>query len=265
MAFVGAAHAQIIGIDFNNGGAANQSPASTDVVGPVASSGWYNNVDLSAAPGPMSLLDNNNTATGATFAFKQGGNTLGGNPIYNSGYGATGSSNGSLTPTQQLYNGAAYAANAGFSQELTLSNIPYSQFDVYLLVQALPGGSFVNGYGSVQLFNGVSAGTAYWFSYQNASFGPPAPTPTSPYVQATGTTFATATDSANYVRFSGLTGGLGSNYSFDLTSPGVSYNNGAYISAVQIVAAVPEPSTCMLALCGIAVLFGLRGMKHRPA
>src|SRR5438128_2219607 len=107
-AIVSAAHAQVIGIDFNNGGATNQSPAPTDVVGPVASAGWYNNVDVSTVPGPMSLLDSSNSATGATFGFTQGGFTAGGNPIYNSGYGATGVSNGSLTPEQQLYNGAAY-------------------------------------------------------------------------------------------------------------------------------------------------------------
>ena len=271
VALAAAAQAQIIGIDFNDGGATNQSPGSTAVAGPVPTAGWYNNVDVSTAPGPISgLLDNTNTATTATFGFTQGGNTLSGNPIYNSGYGAVGAANGALTPDQQLFNGAAYAANAGFSQEVNLSNIPYSQFDVYLLVQAIPGGSFVSGYGSVQIFNGSTvggAGTSYWFSSENASFGSPVPTPfTGSYVQAIGTTgTGDATPNANYVEFTGLAGGAGTSYSFDLTSPAVSYNNGALIDAIEIVDAVPEPSTYAMMLGGFGMLLGMQKFRNRKS
>jgi hypothetical protein len=261
-----AAHGAIIGVDLNNGGATNQSPASTDVVGPYASAGWNNNVDITNPPNsgsPLTLTDSN-SVSGGTFAFNVGGAMDNGGSVYNPSYGGTGAANGALTPNQQLYNGAAAAAGGGYGQEFTVSNIPYSQFSAYVLVQALPGGTDVNGYGDVQIFSGSTPtpGTTYWFTYENASSNAPTPTPSSPYVQATGTTQDTSTPNANYVLYTGLAGGAGSEYTFDLSSPGVAYNNGAFVTGVEIVdtSSIPEPTT--LTLLGVGSL-GLLSRRRR--
>src|ERR1700722_14371119 len=79
----------IIGVDFDNGGATNQSPGSSAVVGPYASAGWSANNELDTSNGgtdTITLTDSNGSLTTATFGFKQGGTTLSGQNIYNSSY-----------------------------------------------------------------------------------------------------------------------------------------------------------------------------------
>lgn len=261
LGFAASVQAASINIDFNNGGATNQSPAITDVVGPSPTAGWYNQFNVGAAPGPMSLVDNNNNpVVGATFGFTQGGNALNGNAIYNTGYGARGTANASLTPNQQLFNGAANAARGGYNQEVKLTNIPYASFDVYLLVRAPVGNQ---GYGdagyfdvtSLQMFSGASAGTTYFLASTKVDL------PSNfTYIPATSTSYAAPTMEANYVLFSGLTGGPGTSYSFDLNSPldsngnALWFSNDGVISGVQIVEAVPEPASLgLLALAGLGL------------
>jgi hypothetical protein len=260
LASISTAKAQIIGIDFYVGSTTNQSPGSSAVVGPYASAGWYNEVDPSTTPGAgsVSLLDSNNSGTTATFGFTQGGNTLSGNPIYNSSYGTQGSANAALTADQQLYNGAPTASPQSWSQELVLQNIPYAQYSVYLLVNAPKVASDTPDIiGSVENFNGGvagGAGTTFYFEDSN-SVNASIP-PSLGYVQATGTSLGSATSGANYVLFSGLTN---PNETFDLlndTTSGVPYLNNISVGAVEIVdtAVAPEPSTYALMLAGIGLL-----------
>ena len=259
--------AQIIGIDFNNGGAVNQSPGSSAVVGPYASAGWYNNVDVSTNPGPgsISLYDNTDTATGATVGFTDyPNNTLQGRPIYSPSFPATGSANAGLTADQQLYNGAATTGAFGNTagQEVVLQNIPYAHYSVYVLVDALNIGTAAD---EVQNFNGGLVGGAGTPVYLTASPGLQAGITSLPsfpgYVQATGTTTGTATSGADYVLFSGLTS---ANQAIDIqdwtaVNGGAPYDSGFAISGVEIVdnatpLATPEPSTYALLLVGIGML-----------
>ena len=252
----------VIGIDFDVGGASGQSPGSTAVAGPAPTAGWNNNADLNNPPtayvpynpynpsdtgAPLTLMDNTGATTTGTFGFNNYGfSTLNGGSTYSPGYGATGAVNGGYTPDQQLYNGAAQAAYGGYVQQITLRNIPYAQFDVYVLVTAYANVSGDFGEGSVQLFSGsasVTAGPTYYFGS-----GSLAGTVPSTYMQATSTDQQNPTMGADYALFSGLTGGAGTTYSFDLSAPGnssSSFNSaGAFISAVEIVqiVSVSEPN-----------------------
>ncbi|MGA3145821.1 MAG: PEP-CTERM sorting domain-containing protein [Verrucomicrobiota bacterium] len=272
IALAGTTSAQIIGIDFDLGGASGQSPAPADLAGPVATTGWNNNVDLNNPPtayvpynpynpsdigSPLTLVDNAGATTTGTFGFNNFGfSTLNGGSTYSPGYGATGAANGGYTPDQQLYNGAASAAYNGYVQQITLGNIPYAQFNVYILATAIANAPGTFGEGSIQLFSGsasVTAGPTYYFG-STAQYGS---IPSSPvqYVQATSTDQQNPTMGADYVLFIGLTGGNGTIYSFDLSGPdnaSSSFNSfGGYISAVEIVA-VPEPST--IGLLGLSAL-----------
>jgi hypothetical protein len=90
----------------------------------------------------------------------------------------------------------------------------------------------------------VTAGPTYYLgSYAQAGAVP------SSYVQATSTDQQNPTMGADYVLFSGLTGGNGTTYSFDLSAPAnasSSFNSyGAFVSAVEIVqiASAPLPPT----------------------
>lgn len=273
VAIVSTASAQTIGVDFNNGGATNQSPGSVSSVGPIPTSGWFNNIDVSTAPGATSVVDTTNTTVsgGATVGFTQGGTAKNGNSIYNSAYGSQGGANATLTADQQLFNGSAQASGGGFNQELALTNIPYATFNVYILVKA----SGVNqGYGdagyydesSLQLYSGATAGATYYFgSHQNS----PIPGSGFSYVQATSTSLASPTMEANYVLFSGLTGGIGTSYYFDLNSPTSNgdpffFGGNGIVSGIEIVnaAATPEPASYLLILCGVGMFFGMRKMRN---
>ena len=252
----------VIGIDFDVGGASGQSPGSTAVAGPVPTAGWNNNADLDNAPtayvpynpynpsdtgSPLTLVDNTGATTTGTFGFDSYGfSTLNGGSTYAPYYGATGAANGGYTPDQQLYNGAAEAAYGGYVQQITLRNIPYAQFDVYILATAYANVSGFFGEGSVQMFSGsasVTAGPTYYFGSEALAGTVPLS-----YVQATSTDQQNPTMGADYVLFSGLTGGAGTTYSFDLSAPNnasSSFNSyGAFISAVEIVqiVSVSEPN-----------------------
>ena len=267
--------ATIIGIDFNNGGATNQSPGSTAIVGPYASAGWYNNVNMqntNLGPGSVSLQDSNGASTTATFGWTLYPNTtLQGLSIYNSALGATGAADSSLTPDQQLYNGASVAA--GFSNtvgmEVVLQNIPYKTYDVYVLVDALNINTAID---EVQNFAGGVVGGAGTPIYLTDSPGQQAGIDSVAfpgYVQATGTTTATATSGADYVLFSGLTN---ANDTIDLQDwtanhGGAPYDSSIAISGLEIVqqaSAIPEPATLgLMGVLGAGLL--LVGRKRKVA
>lgn len=272
-----AVNAASIGVDFYATDSSGQTPASTDVVGPQATSGWYNLFDLNSPPTyhaadnpynasdhgtPVALKDTTNTVTTATLGFNSGFPTLNGGQTYSPAYGARGTMDTSLSANQQLYNGTANANDASHRQELTLSHVPYAHYDVYLLVAAVSGVPDApnESKASVQMFNGnttsATAGTTYYLeSNSNSSI----PASGFSYVQATSTNSASPTIGANYVLFSGLEGGAGGaneNVTFDIsridTSP---YSAGAFLGGLQIVEVVPEPSSLgLLALLAPAML-----------
>jgi len=256
LALASAVHANtIIGIDFSVGDPTNQSPGTAAVVGPYASAGWNNQIDPTGAAvfaGPITLTDSTSALTSAQFKFTQGGNTLSGHPIYNSAYGANGGANGALTPDQQLYNGTVAASPSRFSQEVVLTNIPYSSYSVYLLINAPRVATDTpNIVGSVENFDGGvvgGSGTTYYF--QNSNQVNAHIPPTLGYSAATSTSLASPTNGANYVLFSELTN---SSETFDLanlTPDNVSYANDITLGAIEIVdtssPSIPEPATISL-------------------
>jgi hypothetical protein len=296
VATVGGAQAQVIGIDFYNynydsaggTGFANQTPAGqapspTDVVGPYASAGWYNEFNLQNGPflipaasatnhGTGAILtDNSGAATTAAFGFNEFGvaNALNGRQVYSPGYGAVGSPNLALTPNQQLFNGAAQATqnDTGYAQEVTLTNVPYATYDVYVLVGAVDGAVGypppTGGIGNITEYTDVNAttvqGSTFWFYGGTNSV---IPGNGFSFIQATGTSQGTATTNANYALFSGNTN---PNVTFDLASLSNDGNGGAYIAGLEIVdtAAVPEPSSYALLLSGVVALVGIRKLRSR--
>lgn len=277
--FAGASSAAVIGVDFNNGGASGQAPGSADIVGPYASSGWVNLFNLQSAPiyltnnifnpsdhgSPATLVDSTGATTTTQFGFNSYGMpTLNGGSTYGPDYGAFGSANAGLTPNQQLYNGVAAVSPNGYTQQVSLINVPYAVYDVYILVGAMTGdpgyGPSVPGLGQVTMYtdynpstNTATTGPSYWFSSITTGQVPPSDFS---FIQAIGTSQGTATLGANYVRFSGLTS---PNVVFDLFSPSADNNNGAFMGGIQIVS-VPEPTTAMLGGVG-AVLLAFRRRK----
>ena len=209
-----------------------------------------------------SLQDSTSVATGAAFGFiEYGFNAYNGAGTSDPWYGAAGTGNASLTNDQQLFNGT-YNQGGNQTGQFTLTNIPYAQYSVYVIGDATSLDS-ASGLGSVQLFIGgtgptATAGPTYWFHNGDTS-DITIPASVS-WVQAVGTTQGTATTGATYALFSGLTA---STVSFDTFAPGISYNDGLHIGAIEIVDDVPEPSTYAMMLGGLGMLLGMQKFRRR--
>jgi len=257
--------AQVIGVNFydsNNSG--EQQVSSTDTLGAGvgASTGWYNNVEIgNSKPTNVALTDSTDTLTSTTFTINPSGTAANGNSTtYSTGNNGTlNTGSTSLTPEQQLYNGyVATANNSYFTTELSLSNISYASYDVFLYV-------LTNQYASAsaQIFTGGSPGTAYSL-YNGVPFYEGDNLPTS-YVQATGTSTTTATSGANYFEFTGLSG---ASQTFDINADTVSgYNNSKTdefvgFEIVDTAVTAPEPTTYALLMMGV-LLMGARKIRRR--
>lgn len=269
-----ALHAGSINVDFNNGGATGQSPDATAVVGPYATSGWYNTVNLASGypthwpmetiswwasntGSPTTLVDNANQPTTAKFGFLSDGLPAldSTRNVYAPYYGAVGASDSGLNSNQQLYNGATNSSPGGFLQQISIRDVPYATYDVYLLVKAVGSGSATDaGLGTVQIFTGDTrttavAGTKYYLKSDDVT---QIPGGGFAYVEGTSTDSGAPTAGANYVVFRGLTSPF---VSFDIVGSSANYSQGVNFSGVQIVESVPEPvSLSALALGGVGLL-----------
>ncbi len=124
---------------------------------------------------------------------------------------------------------------------ISLSSIPYSLYDIYIY-----SGPNADRTG---LRWEVSNGTTSYFGIVDSTV------PTTGYLLTSATTLATAV-AANYSVFSNLTG---STQTFTFSGPGA-----PSLSGFQIVL-IPEPSTVMLALLGVAGVTGITILRRRKA
>jgi hypothetical protein len=230
--------ASSIGINFSAGqsNAANVTPlAATDTTGVIPQQNWNNaggtglngngttaNV---ASPTPGVLVDNTAAATTAAITWTS--------------TNSWSISNAARSPADaQLLNGYLDNTSAATPTTVTVTGIPYAQYDVYAYV-----GSDGNGRtGHVSI-----GGSTFYFS-TNANNNPPS------FTLATATDLASAT-SATYARFAGL-----SSPAFTLTNTRDSNNVG--LNGIQIVQVVPEPTSLGLLAVGGAGLMARRRRRQ---
>jgi hypothetical protein len=220
------AHADSIGISFVGLGGAGATMSAGDSAGVtgVAQQNW-NNVTGGTNGSLSNLVDSTGATTSASVSYTAGG---------------VGVQDPIGSPGDVIMKSGLITANAT-SNSTTVSNIPYSQYSVYAYIgNGSAGNQGLVGHLSI-------AGFADVYFVQNSlildSSGAGVPTN---YTLATGTSVGTA-NSANYAVFTGLTG---SSFTISQIRDGVSGNLG--LNGMQIINAVPEPSTCVMALAGIA-------------
>jgi hypothetical protein len=195
---------------------------SGGLAGAVLAPNWNNSASMNFSVSGSSLLDNSGAATtiAYTLATPQtwGGWQIGATPSQD----ADGSYN-KLMLNQYLNS----APNYGNPESLSLSGISYGQYDLYVYFSSDAAGRNQS----------ITLGST---TYDFSTVGAPATSGANAVLtQSTSTTGAYPM--ADYVVFSGLTGG---SQTVNLDS-----QNGSGISAFQIVA-VPEPSTMALAGLG---------------
>jgi hypothetical protein len=229
-----------------------QTLAAGATAGAVASSHWQN-VDVSPAAGSsLNVLLSDGSGGSAQMSCASSGLALNGltNVYFGNNNGSWGATSG-LTPTQALFNNYIQASrNNAFTIELSLTNITYPSYSIY--VYDLAQNSW-NDAGSAQIFYGgkaSGAGPTYYMK-DSAAWGPWDNLPTT-YTQATATSLAASTSGANYFLFSGLSGPT---QAIDILAGLGTSNDFGSISGIQIVATTPEPaSLSLLALGGLLVL-----------
>jgi hypothetical protein len=230
------ASAESIGVNFSGGWAGvyvasdnNLHPlASADAAG-VASQAYWNNASVHAgstanvlSPTAGVLVDSNDNATNTTISWTA------------SNCFAAGTATKS-TANQELMNGYIDLSYAGSNlTKITLSNISYATYDVYVYVGS--DGTDRIGHGCLVSSGGTSSST--YFKTYSANFDG------STWVAATGSGTATANE-AQYIVFHNVTGS-----SFTYCEAGDTNNVG--VCAIQIVSTVPEPSSTVLMLMGVA-------------
>lgn len=220
------AQAQVVSLKYGS-----ELIPSGGLAGAVLAPNWNNSASMGSSVSGSSLLDSSGATTSIayTLATSQtwGGWNIGGTPSQD----ADGSYN-KLMLNQYLNS----APNFGNPESLSLSGISYGSYDLYVYFSSDAAGRNQ----SITL-----GSTTYDFSTVGSAATSGA---NALLTQSTSTTGANPT--ADYVVFSGLTGGL---QTVDLNS-----QNGGGITAFQIVA-VPEPGTMALAaLGGTSLLFRRR-------
>lgn len=186
------------------------------------------------------LRDSANSVTATTFTWSGTGN------IQELTQSSGASGNGRL---YKDYLESGYAV--GDTISVSMSGISYAYYDVLLYVGDFIGNTGTSHYVSSATLNGVADSTVY---YKNMN-----PLPNfAGFVAATANSYASAT-SANYVRFSGVSG---SSFNASLRRES---GNRAGLAAVQIVEAsapVPVPAPGTLALFALG-LIGVASVRAR--
>lgn len=116
----GSAHARTIGVNFDSGSHAVQA---TDAPGLVAGANW-NNVSGSSGSGIV-LRDDAAAATAASLSFSAG--------FSYAGFGVPATAN---SGTNTMYRAGIGGANAAAEASVTVTNIPYAVYDVYVYASA---------------------------------------------------------------------------------------------------------------------------------
>jgi hypothetical protein len=227
-----AAHADSIGVNFTLGESLS-TLAPTTSAGVVPQTNFNN---LASVTGNNVVLNNNNgVATSTTVTYS----------VSTASYIGTTPSGGD----EQL-NRSFFAPNQNVPLTLTLNNISYNSYDIYVYNPGFNGVNQQTTLGGTSFFSTTPDPTGVGYVDGNAA---------TPYIytQATSTNSASPTAGANYVRFSGLTGTTQSFSVTGLTGRGT-------ISGFQIVQTVPtpEPGTWAMMALGLGAL-GLMTWKRR--
>lgn len=225
------------GRQWSIGGNTAMTLSAGDTAGVVGQSQW-NNVFLDGAdsgglaqlnlggPNAGSVLNNGGTATSMTFSYTKNGNAT-----------EWAVDQTTHTGNQQLLDGYWDIQTA--SGTVSLGNIPYNSYNVYVYVSADGNGrtAGVDINGGAQKFLLTDANG---FNYSN------------PLIEGTASSQGTAA-SGQYFLFQGVSG---SSLQIDLSN----YGSDVGLAGIQIVG-VPEPSTLALSTAGLAFVGWLRRRK----
>ncbi len=239
-AFISTTHAQIVSIQFSGTGTALSSTISAGVVSAVN----WNSEAASSGSAITGLVDSSGaTVSGLSLTYTSNGNVGGSGAggdqgfqdLYSSHlespYGVDTTSTGPIGDTNRVL--------------ISLSGITYSSYDIYVYTRNGDKGS--NAYISpVNLFT-TSASPNIGAQSTSISY--------------TDTFASTYVNGDNYVVFTGLSGSQ--QFLFDSIDFGNNNNSG--FAGVQIVSAVPEPSTYAMMLGGLGLLMVLRRFNVRKA
>lgn len=238
IATLGSAHAATISVNFSSSGAdpvgnatslAQTTFASTAVVGVEAVSNWNQIVTSTASP----------TATSGTLVDNAGASTT---LSLTSAMNFTWSDiNNPSNDTARLLNGQIGISNG--QGTVTVASVPYAAYDV--IVYFSPNNAAASSRAGISATG--YAGPTNYFSLGGVNIAGSR----NNFMQATGTTNATATTGANYARFNGLTA---STFTLQLQDGGTDDPNNEFFG-FQVVQ-VPEPSVALLG--GLGMLCFLR-------
>ena len=219
-----------IGVQFASGGTALTSSQQAGVV-PI---GNYN-VLFNSSGTSSSLLNSSGSPTSLSLSYSASYT----NPSYNGPYN---------TPDQILTSGGISVNNASNSDSVTLSNVPFSQYDLYVFVGPNNGNGDYPGNTYFQ-YSATDGSTTYYSDLPDSGFPG--------YRQAASTTPGTHTDAGDYILFSGETS---SSLTFSVT-PG--NNGGTDMNGFEIIDTVPEPSTYAF-MAGATTLLGTVAWRRKP-
>lgn len=227
-----AAQAQIISGSFSDSSAPfGFGPfyilSSTEVAGAEPADNW-NNI-TSSSGSATDLLDVTGTATTLD-------TSISGSLGFWGFFSASGSDN------RMLGAGHEYNTSASGGMTLTLSQIPYALYDIYVYV----------GWNADRIDSQYSlsiGSTTYYGETGDPAGGGPG------LVQITSTTSGSPTLNSTYAVFSGLSG---SSQSILLDITGGPGTPGALLAGFQVVEVIPEPSTYALLGLGLGALWFLR-------
>jgi hypothetical protein len=240
-----AARADVIGVNFSSGvvNSVNYNLGASTVAGVAgtAEANWNNLVDPNTSLSNLKNKFGATTTAGVSFSYSGTG-----------GYTQFQSASLNSSPGNNTMYGSCIRATNGGTLTVSLTNIPYAVYDVYVYASQ-------NDTATNTLY--VTDGTTTYYYKSNGS----TMNGTQGLTRVTSTNSASPTAGmANYSVFSGETG---SSFSFTL-GPGVAGVLSNNLYGFQIVnAAVPEPGTLLLG--GIAAACGGGGVwwtrRKRPA